>query len=187
MTGPAHDDFRRVRSPFEGTLIRLRAVEESDLERIHDLFWDPEVTQHLSVAWPEPLAGTRAWWETARRDPGRALFAIETLAGHLVGACELGEISDRSRHAMLGIWISRDHWNEGLGSDAVRTLCGFGFREMNLHRITLHVYATNPRGIRAYRKVGFREEGRMREDHFVGGRRVDVVVMGLLAADLVEN
>jgi RimJ/RimL family protein N-acetyltransferase len=186
MTGSAHEDFRRVRSPFEGALVRLRAVEESDLDRIHELFWDPEVTRFLRATWPESPAGTRAWWEGARTGPDRALFAVETHAGHLVGACELAEISTRSRSAMLGIWIARDHWGQGLGTDAVRTLCRFGFREMNLHRITLHVYETNPRAIRTYEKVGFKEEGRMREDHFAGGRRVDVVVMGLLEGELFE-
>src|SRR5437879_9941124 len=67
----------------------------------------------------------------------------------------------------LGIWITEPLWNRGYGTDAVRTLCRFGFREMNLHRISLHVYDFNPRGVMVYEKVGFREEGRLRrsEEH----------------------
>jgi RimJ/RimL family protein N-acetyltransferase len=87
---------------------------------------------------------------------------------------------------MLGVWLAREHWNHGLGTDAVRTLCRFGFHEMNLRRVTLHVYANNPRGVRAYEKVGFVEEGRLRRDHFADGTYVDVVVMGLLAEELIE-
>src|SRR5262249_53559974 len=112
--------------------------------------------------------------------------AIETLAGHLIGGAGLHDISASSRTAMLGIWIAREHWDQGFGTDAVRTLCRFGFRELNLRRVTLHVYANNPRGIRAYQKVGFVEEGRLRGDHFVDGGYVDVVVMGLLAEELIE-
>ena len=58
---------------------------------------------------------------------------------------------------------------------------------MNLQRIELHVYAGNTRGIRAYERVGFRLEGTLRRAQFVGGRYVDVLVMGLLAEELVEE
>ena len=71
-------------------------------------------------------------------------------------------------------------------TDAVRTLCRFGFRQMNLYRIGLSVYATNQRGVRAYEKVGFKEEGRRRSAQFVGGRFVDVIEMGLLHDELIE-
>ena len=60
-------DFQRVRPPLEGALVRLRAVEESDLRRIHEMFNDPEVLHFLEVVtFPEPTADTVAWW---RRQP----------------------------------------------------------------------------------------------------------------------
>jgi RimJ/RimL family protein N-acetyltransferase len=182
---PTDADFTRVRSPFEGELIRLRAVEETDLPWINREFWNPEVTQHLLMAWPEPVQGTREWLE-GTRSAGTATFLIETKAGESVGVCSLEEISSRSRVATLGIWIARPHWELGYGTDAVRTLCRFGFREMNLHRIELGVFETNPRAQAVYEKVGFRQEGRLRRAHFVGGRHIDLLVMGLLAEEATE-
>lgn len=173
-------------SPFEGDLVRLRAVEEDDFARINDLFWDPEVTQFLDVTWPEPIAGTREWWERSR-SAGIVLFAIETLPGELVGACELAHRDDRTRSAILGIWIGKPFWNQGFGTDAVRTLARFAFQEMNLQRIRLMVQETNPRGKAAYERVGFKEEGRLRKAAFVGGRNIDLIEMGLLAGDLIEG
>ena len=85
------------------------------------------------------------------------------------------------------MWIGKPYWNHGYGTDAVRTACRFGFRQMNLRRVELHVHGTNPRGIRAYQKVGFREEGRLRQAHFTDGHPVDVLVMGLLSSELVEE
>ncbi len=179
-----HEDFGRVRSLFEGELIRLRAVEEEDLPRINELFWDPEVTQFLDVVWPEPIVGTREWWERSRSD-GIALFAIETLPGEFIGACELGAIDRRVRSAVLGIWIGKPFWGRGFGTDAVRTLARFGFNEMNLQRIRLLVQETNPRAKAAYEKVGFKEEGRLRRAAFIEGEHVDLIEMGLLAEDLL--
>ena len=88
---------------------------------------------------------------------------------------------------MLGIWIGRPWWGQGYGTDAVRTLCRFGFEHVNLHRVTLEVNADNAQAIRAYTKVGFREEGRLREAMFVHGERMDTVVMGLLEGELNDE
>ena len=184
MGAHGHEDFRRVRSPLEGRQVRLRSVEEEDLPLYNQLFWDPQVTQHLEVVWPEPLEGTRRWWEGARTH-GTALFAIETLDGQFAGACSLENIDRRTRSAVLGIWIGRRFWDQGLGTDAVRTVCRFAFEEMNLQRVGLGVFETNPRGKAAYERVGFKEEGRRRRAAFVGGRFVDTIVMGLLAEDLI--
>jgi len=54
---------------------------------------------------------------------------------------------------------------------------------LNLDRVFLRVYADNPRAIRAYRKAGFVEEGRMREAVFKHGKYVDVILMSVLRAD----
>jgi len=92
-----------------------------------------------------------------------------------------------ARTALLGIWLGKPYWDAGLGTDAVRTLCRFGFDHMNLQRIELDVFDTNPRARRAYEKVGFVLEGTRRQAQFVGGRNVDSHLMGLLAEELVRS
>jgi RimJ/RimL family protein N-acetyltransferase len=183
-TEPA--ERRTVRPPLQGDLVRLRAVEHSDVEWVNAHFWNPNVTRFLEAVWPESRARTQAFVSGVRTSDSAFLFLIETGHGEPAGACSLDGVQARARTASLGIWIDEEHWNEGLGTDAVRTLCRFGFREMNLSRIQLHVYDFNERGIRAYEKVGFREEGRLRGDQFADGKPVDVVVMGLLADELRE-
>jgi RimJ/RimL family protein N-acetyltransferase len=185
---PGREDFGRVRPPLEGRLVRLRAIREDDLPLMNEMFTDPEVLRHLSaVTFPQPVGSAREWWQGTRADPTTFAFVIETLAGELAGACDLREVNGQSRTAMAGLWIGRPFWDRGLGTDAVRTLCRFGFREVNLQRVGLLVHETNPRGVRAYEKVGFRLEGRLRRAHFVDGRHVDTLVMGLLAEELTED
>src|SRR5262245_29770271 len=104
MSGPARA------SPFEGRLIRLRAVEESDLDWINREFWNPSVNQFMAQPWPESIHSTRGWWEATRRhDPGPLL--IETLqARERVGVCTLESIDPRPRTAALGIWVAERQW-----------------------------------------------------------------------------
>ena len=174
-----------IRSPLEGRLVRLRAAEEADLPRWRELIFEPEVIAHLATAWPTSLSETRAWWAAAREGPG-VVLAIETLAGELVGGCDIRDVDPRSRSAWLGIFIGLPFHDRGYGTEAVRLLCRFAFREMNLQRMALDVYVTNPRARHVYQRIGFKEEGILRRAHFEDGHHVDVVVMGLLAEEFVD-
>ena len=188
MAGPDRDDFSRIRPPLEGRLVRLRAFEEHDVPRVSELFNDPDVLYFVEVVtFPGSVGDTKLFWHESRTDPSTQVFVIETLGGELIGLCDLRGVSARSRSATLGITVYKPFWEQGFGTDAVRILCRFGFREMNLQRIQLHVFETNPRGRRVYEKVGFKDEGRLRRAHFVDGRHVDVIVMGLLDNELIEE
>jgi RimJ/RimL family protein N-acetyltransferase len=182
-----YGDFRRIRSPLEGRLVRLRPLEREDLERLQPLFNDPDVMAGITIPFPIPLAAELEWLERIRTSDSELILGIETLEGELVGNSGLRGLGIRNRTADLGIFVGKPYWNRGYGTDAVRTLCRFGFRHLNLQRIELHVYETNPRGIRAYEKVGFKLEGTLRRNHFVEGRYVDEHVMGLLAEELIEE
>jgi RimJ/RimL family protein N-acetyltransferase len=183
-----HEDFRRIAPPLEGKLVRLRTVEEGDVAAINAGIWNPNVSRTLSgPGWPEPVAGTRDFLDRVRTSDSAVLFVIETLAGELIGAISLDLDHGANRSAMLGIWIAEPHWDQGYGTDAVRVMCRFGFREMNLQRVGLFVHENNPRGRRSYEKVGFVEEGRLRRFHFMDGRYHDTTVMGLLSEEFIEG
>jgi RimJ/RimL family protein N-acetyltransferase len=108
-------------------------------------------------------------------------LAIETKDGVHIGNMDLGPVEPEDRRAMLGIMIGeREYWGRGYGTDAIRTLFRFAFEEMNLNRVWLTAFEFNERSIACYRKCGFREEGRLRQDRFARGRYWDTLVMGIL-------
>ena len=112
-------------------------------------------------------------------------FAIRTRpAKKLIGVCQLTGINHVSRSADLQIRIGEaPARGKGLGPEAVDALVSFGFRDLNLHRIALHVFATNARAIKTYEHAGFRHEGTLRDAAFIDGKFVDVRVMAILEGD----
>ena len=74
----------------------------------------------------------------------------------------------------------KDCWGRGYGTDAIRALLRFAFREMNLNRVWLTTGENNPRALACYRKCGFREEGHLRQDRYLEGRYWDTILMGIL-------
>lgn len=170
-----------------GEKVRLRPIERDDLPRFVAWFADPEVRRHLLVYLPFSLAQEERWFEDlqGRLERQEALvLAIETAEGVHIGNLGLHAIDWKNRSAELGILIGeKAYWNQGYGTDAIRTLLGLAFREMNLHRIFLRVDADNARGLRCYEKVGFRQDGTLRDAVFKEGRYLDQHVMSILRAE----
>jgi len=171
---------------LEGELVTLRALEPDDLERCHRWMNDSEVTRFLEGGrYPLSMANERQWLDaamTTRSGFSDVLLAIETRDGGVhIGNAGLHEASPEHRRAYLGIVIGeKEYWSKGYGTDTVRALLRFAFEQMNLNRVELGTFDFNERAQACYRKCGFVEEGRRREDRFIDGRYHDLVIMGIL-------
>ena len=98
-----------------------------------------------------------------------------------IGNIGLHDLDWKNRNAQLGVVIGeKAYWGLGYGTDAIKALLRFAFDEMNLHRVQLRVFEFNERAIRCYRRCGFREEGRLRQELYRGGAYHDVLLMGIL-------
>jgi RimJ/RimL family protein N-acetyltransferase len=171
-----------------GKKIRLRAIERSDIPTFVRWFNDPEVTQYLETYMPLSQAQEERWFEAQLEQRDRFIFGVETLDGKLIGNLGLIDIDWKNSHALLGIVLGeKEYWGQGYGTDAITTLLGFAFKQMNLHRVHLPTYEYNKRAIRCYEKCGFTLEGRMRQAHFHDGQYYDELVMGILREEFLNK
>jgi RimJ/RimL family protein N-acetyltransferase len=113
-----------------------------------------------------------------------ALLVFDRLDRRLVGGTGFHSIDWTDRRFELGYWVAPAEWGKGIAPEAAYAVCRLAFTTLRMHRIHANVYAFNPRSARVLRKLGFRLEGRAREHHRDGGRWVDVLRFGLLAAEL---
>ena len=173
---------------IQGQRIKLRAIERGDLPVFVRWFNDPEVRQYLLMYMPMSLAEEEKWFERQLEDQNNRVFAIETTDGVHIGNCGLHDFDWKNSKAELGILIGeKEYWSKGYGSDAVRTLVGFAFGEMNLHRVQLEVYDFNSRALHCYEKCGFQVEGRQREALFRNGSYHDILIMGILRENFEDD
>lgn len=175
-----------MRNPFLiGERVYLRPIEEADAERCYPWISDPEVRLLIGQTAVPNTAKDSVEYIRGADGRRRQMFAMVTRQGdEHVGNCELMGIDLIHRRAEVGIVIGPpEHRGKGLGREAVRLLCDHAFGALNLHKVYLRVFESNERAIRSYRALGFREEGRLREHAFLGGRYVDVLFMGLLRAE----
>ena len=169
-----------------GEKVRLRGLREDDLTTLARWEMDAGRTATLSdsVVPPSEAAAKEriAKWCENDKDHEGVGFAIETLDDPpvLVGNIAMWGMQAKDRAGSIGIALGRPHLGRGYGTDAMRVIVSYGFREMGLHRIELAVAPFNLAGIRAYEKAGFTEEGRRRESVWHDGRWYDEVLMSVL-------
>jgi RimJ/RimL family protein N-acetyltransferase len=174
-----------VSTGLTGEQVRLAPLSEGDLEALFEWINDRELVLHSSAYSPVHEADHRAWFDAIRSRDDVVIFGVRAISDdRLIGACQLLAIDYRHGTADLQIRIGDESARgRGWGTEAVRLLLDHAFRDLNLHRVQLQVFASNARAIQAYEKAGFRSEGVLREGAFLDGSRADIVVMGVLSSE----
>jgi RimJ/RimL family protein N-acetyltransferase len=176
-----------------GNRVHLRAIERRDIPSFVRWLNDREVTDTLLIHSPLSHAAEEGWFERyLASDPEESeILGIEILVGNdwiHVGNTGLHNIERVHRAAEFGIFIGeKQYWGQGFGREATRLMLKHGFEDLNLNRIYLQVYQTNPRAIKAYEAAGFVHEGVMRQAVFKNVRYIDVLLMSVLHEDWIRE
>ncbi|MGH2361644.1 MAG: GNAT family N-acetyltransferase [bacterium] len=165
-----------------GRLVQLTPLRAADAEAM--LAWINDREEVLLNAPYRPVSEAQhaAWFETVQRDRETVIFGIRALhEERLLGYCQLVNIHWIHRTAELRIRLGEEKdRGRGYGSEVIRQLVDFAFRDLSLNRVHVHVFATNERALRVYEKLGFVQEGLLRAAAHIDGEYVDVIIMGIL-------
>lgn len=170
-----------------GSQVYLRPLERTDLnERYLGWLNDPEVTRYLETGvFPTTMQDLEKFHAGVTGSSSEVIFAVvEQKSDEHIGNVKLGPINWVHRRAMFGIMIGdKRFWGRGVGEEVTRMMVEYAFHRLNLHRVSLAVFAEHEAGIRCYRAVGFKDEGRFREEMFVAGTYKDRLWMSLLRSE----
>jgi RimJ/RimL family protein N-acetyltransferase len=171
---------------FEGQKVRLRGVTAEDWQHFQHWDLDSDAGRYGWQVWPpkgEEAARQFAKDESLKKaDGGSQRFIIETLDGEAVGT--INTRTDARRFSFeYGISLGREHWGHGYGDEAVILVGRYMFGELRLHKMHAYVYAFNQRSLAMHRKLGFVEEGTLREGQFTDGRFWDIHIFGMTSEE----
>jgi ribosomal-protein-alanine N-acetyltransferase len=167
--------------------IALRPLTEADVPALFAIFSEPQVMRYWSSP---PLEGLNEAGELlAHIQDGfrrRALFqwgVARRADNQVIGTCTLFHPDPDNRRAELGYALGREHWGKGYMREALTALLDYAFGELNLHRLEADVDPRNASSIRTLERLGFRQEGYLRERWLVGGGIQDSLFYGLLRSE----
>jgi len=171
---------------LEGARVILRPIEPEDHARIVEWRNRPDVRRNIYNQPPLTLENQNAWYARYLKDESQVRFVIEAKESGPAGVCGLTDRRPGEATAMLAVMLGEGAARgKGLAREALEVLLDWGFGPWGLHRVTAEVFAPNEAAIRLYEKLGFVEEGRLRQAHRdpETGGFVDVVVMGKLGSE----
>ena len=158
----------------------LRPFSFADANDVLAYASDPEWSRFLPI--PNPYTLKDAEEFIARcilRDPDDNLrFAIE-LNGSVIGGIDL-RIEVPIAVGSLHYSLSRNHWNQGLTTEAAQAVIDWGFAEFELEKIYSWADVQNIGSWRVMEKIGMTREGTLRSQGVNRGVRQDYHYYGIL-------
>jgi RimJ/RimL family protein N-acetyltransferase len=98
-----------------------------------------------------------------------------------VGTAKLDKLNNANSSAEIGIMIGdKSEWGKGIASVVYKILIAHCFNELQLHRIWGGTDANNHAMRKTFLKLGFKEEGKLRESNCINGVWSDTHLYGLL-------
>ena len=172
---------------LEAPRVRLRWLAAGDVDALFDVFSDrvmmrywssPAMTEHseaeaLLARIHQQFAEKFGFqWGIERKDDGRIL-----------GTCTLFHLDTRNMRAELGYCLASAYWKKGYMTEALTALIDHAFGPMKLRRLEADVDPRNANSMRILGKLGFSQEGLLRERWNVNGEIQDTAFLGLLARE----
>ncbi|MBI3369969.1 MAG: GNAT family N-acetyltransferase, partial [Burkholderiales bacterium] len=150
----------------------LRPLRDADAAALLAIFCDPRVMRYWSTPPWTSIDAAHAMIERDRTamSTGEHLRLGITRArdGALIGTCTLFDLSAQSRRAEVGYALASQAWGRAYMDEALRALLGHGFNEMGLNRVEADIDPRNEASARSLQRLGFKQEGHLRERWIVG-------------------
>jgi ribosomal-protein-alanine N-acetyltransferase len=170
---------------IEAPRVRLRWLEERDLEAMYAVFSDTRAMRFWSspaLTERQQIVGYLARIQEGFR--ARTLFqwGVERKEdARIIGTTTLFNLDSGNARAEIGYILGSEHWGKGYMLEAQTALVRFAFEELKLRRIEADVDPRNAASVRSLDRLGFKREGLLRERWNVAGEIQDTAFFGLLA------
>lgn len=107
--------------------------------------------------------------------------------GKIAGTIGFNEINKLHKIGVMGYWLGKDFQGHGIMTKACKAFIEYGFNELNLNRIEIRVAEGNRKSRAIPERLGFTEEGKIRQAEWLYDHYVDHIIYGLLAEEWSKN
>ncbi len=177
-----------------GPRIILRPVRLDDAEIITAAANDPVLREKLcffSFFQDSPtIERETAYLKRMINSESDLLMVIESEYDHrFIGTIGLHELDLHNDNLRLGIIIFNKYfWRQGYAREALNLLLDFAFNGLGMNKVYLNPRADNKIAIRIYKKLGFKQEGILRQEYKVKvGHYLDMLRMSILKDEWLKE
>ncbi|GLO65614.1 GNAT family N-acetyltransferase [Oceanobacillus kimchii] len=105
----------------------------------------------------------------------------------LVGAIGYLYIDWKAKKTEIGYWLGEEFQGKGCITIATQQLLNYAFKTLKLNKVEINVAKKNLKSLQIPKRLGFVEEGIIRDYEYLQGRYHDRIVHGLLRTEWVNQ
>lgn len=105
----------------------------------------------------------------------------------LVGVIGFNEIDFQHRIGYIGYWLAKKYQGRGIMTTAVTAIIAYSFTELSLNRIEMRIANKNKASRAIAEKLGFVNEGQIRQAEWLYDHYVDHIIYGMLHEEWKEK
>lgn len=151
----------------------------SDLSNVQYMDWGPNSYEQSQKFLLEMTAISHS---NATQKNYNFAIALNS-SGKVIGSCSLWIKSEAHRHGGLGYILNKQFWRKGFGTELTSALLKLGFEDLKLHKISATCFQDNQASKKLLEKVGFKQEGFLRDDIFIREEWHDSLLFSILEDD----
>lgn len=160
--------------------LRLTPVTSRNAETLWDLMQTPELRTYQDLPTMDRSQFVHLIGSYSRGSdidgPGRYEWLVERLDdGQILGWVSLRIGEGTQEYGELGYSLLEEFRGKGYATEAVRALVDLALTYANLRRVRAYCLPENERSRALLRRLGFREDGRLKHGASLRGRAVDVL------------
>jgi ribosomal-protein-alanine N-acetyltransferase len=186
---------------IKGQYLTLRALTIEDVPAVFDIFSRDEVTEHYDcysyLHESQASEQVRKWMasyidfhEGKDLKGFRWAIAFSNNPAKLIGTCGIHRVSAHNKSFDIGYELHPKVWGRGIATQAISALVDYCFNQhfpFKVNRITAMTDVVSPRSISVLSKLGFQQEGILRESEYWKDRFNDSRLFSLLRRDWLAN
>lgn len=167
---------------------QLRLLEQRHADEYHELTMRNRAHQAVWMPWAaeeESVEQTRAYLKhrLLQFANGKGFLMGLWYQGQVIGSLGFHDLDWADKKVEIGYWIDAASQGKGLITKACRVLVTYAFQEYGLNKVEIHCATGNTRSRAVAERLGFTQEGTIRQAARLADSFVDHVIYGMLASE----
>ena len=165
---------------LKGQNIHLRALEPEDLDFLYEIENNKSIWEVSNTQTPYSKWVLKQYLENAHLDIYEAkqlrLVIVWTETNEKVGFIDMFDFDAKNSRAGIGIIISENFRNQGIGKETLQLLSNYAFTHLNLHQLFANITVNNEASLQLFSNFGFQRIGIKKDWSKINGAFVDEVL-----------
>ncbi|MGE7093017.1 GNAT family N-acetyltransferase [Lysinibacillus sp. NPDC048646] len=169
---------------LETDRLLLREIKEEDAQGIFNCFSNNDVTRFYgqdTLESVEQAVKIVEFFSKIYTEKRGIRWGIEIKGNSgIIGTIGFNAWLPKHKRAEIGYEIHPDYWRNGFTTEAVTSVLSYGFEALDLTRIGAVVFIENEASNKLLTKLGFQQEGILRDYMYQNGKAHDTFVYSML-------